>query len=63
MVDDKKQTLNEFAGIFVELALTNAQVAQAIAAEARLGIRVGDCAFLSGSGEVVTDAGVISKSV
>ena len=49
MVDEKNQKMSEqdeHAGAFVEIALTNIQVSQAIAEEVRLGIRDGNCAFL-----------------
>ena len=36
----------ELRGAFVETALTNEQVAQAVAEELRLGIGDGECAFL-----------------
>lgn len=63
MSDDKKETLNEFAGVSIETALTNEQVSQAIVVEMRLGIRGGACAFLSPLDGVATEAGAISESI
>ncbi len=50
MADDKNQKISGqdvLVGTFVDIALTNEQVDQAVEEEARLGIRDGDCAFLN----------------
>jgi len=55
MVDGKNQKISEqdvLAGAFVEIALTNEQVMEAISEEERLGIREGACDFFGGKSVV-----------
>lgn len=49
-------------GSFVETALTNEQITEAIEAERKLGWRIGECAFL-GPGPVLVDQCVLSSEV